>query len=103
MLVGVLACSKTKALEPRPAVELYQGRTFRAAVDLRPGRFAVAAWRWCNWPKVARDELRAAALWTKVPGAMGTGFLDGATAERVRALVVQHGVTGLEELTENRT
>ena len=73
------------------------------AVDLRPGRFAVAAWRWCNWPKVARDELRAAALWTKVPGAMGTGFLDGATAERVRALVVQHGVTGLEELTENRT
>jgi hypothetical protein len=34
MLVGVLACSKTKALEPRPAVELYQGRTFRAAVEV---------------------------------------------------------------------
>lgn len=29
-MIGILACSKTKLPTPAPAVELYQGRTFRA-------------------------------------------------------------------------
>ena len=32
MKVGILACSKTKAASPCAAVELYQGRVFRASV-----------------------------------------------------------------------
>ena len=34
MRVGIVACSKMKAPGPCPAVELYQGRTFRAAVEV---------------------------------------------------------------------
>lgn len=37
-MIGVVACSKTKAPEPRPAVELYQGRTFKAAVEVLRAR-----------------------------------------------------------------
>jgi hypothetical protein len=38
MRIGILACSKTKAATPCAAVELYQGRTFRAAVELLRAR-----------------------------------------------------------------
>jgi hypothetical protein len=38
MRVGILACSKAKTPAPRPAVELYQGRVFRAAVDVLRAR-----------------------------------------------------------------
>jgi len=31
--IGVVACSKTKAPTARPAIELYQGRVFRASVE----------------------------------------------------------------------
>jgi hypothetical protein len=34
MMIGVVACSKTKAPTARPAIELYQGRTYRAAVEV---------------------------------------------------------------------
>lgn len=37
-VVGIVACSKTKAAHAAPAVELYQGRTFRAAVEYLRGR-----------------------------------------------------------------
>lgn len=33
MKIGVVACSKTKAPTERPAIELYQGRVFRASVE----------------------------------------------------------------------
>jgi len=36
--VGILACSKAKTPAPRPAVELYQGRVFRASVDVLRAR-----------------------------------------------------------------
>ena len=67
------------------------------AVDLRPGRFAVAASRWCDWPVAAREALRLAAVWTKRPGVMGTDWLDGETADRVRSIAAQWSLTGLEE------
>ena len=38
MKFGVLACSKVKAPRPCPAVELYQGRTFRAALGVLRAR-----------------------------------------------------------------
>jgi len=66
-------------------------------VALVPGRFAVAAWRWCDWPAAAREALRLAAPWTKRPGVMGTDWLDGETAERVRSIAAQWSLQGLEE------
>ena len=67
------------------------------AVALVAGRFTVGASRWCDWPKAAREALRLAAPWTKRPGVMGTDWLDGETAERVRAVAAQWSLTGLEE------
>jgi hypothetical protein len=66
-------------------------------VALVPGRFAVGASRWCDWPKAAREALRLAAPWTKRPGVMGTDWLDGETAERVRSIAAQWSLQGLEE------
>jgi hypothetical protein len=53
--------------------------------------------RWCDWPVAAREALRLAAVWTKRPGVMGTDWLDGSSAERVRAVAAQWSLTGLEE------
>ena len=66
-------------------------------VALVPGRFAVGASRWCDWPVAAREALRRAAPWTKRPGVMGTDWLDSETAERVRSIAAQWSLQGLEE------
>jgi hypothetical protein len=66
-------------------------------VEPRPGRFEVSASVWCAWPDDAREVLRAVTSWSKGPGVMQTEALDGATAERVRDVVAQRGLAGLEE------
>lgn len=74
------------------------------AREPRPGAFAVDAVTWCGWPVEARGALRAVTCWTKGPGVMASEHLDGPTADRVRNIVAQHGLDGLEELrTEEAT
>ena len=71
-------------------------RAFELAVA--EGWLPAGSWRrWCDWPAAARVALRLAAPWTKRPGVMGTDWLDGETAERVRAVAAQWSLTGLEE------
>lgn len=69
-------------------------------VEPCPGRFEVGASTWCSWSVGAREALRAVTSWTKGAGVMQTEPLDGDTAERVRDLAAQHGLDGLEEVSD---
>lgn len=69
-------------------------------VEPNPGRFEVSASTWCSWPVRIRVALRAVTSWTKGPGVMTTELVDGATAERVRDVAAQHGLAGVEEVSD---
>ena len=65
---------------------------------LAPAAFLVDVSIWCALPSGARAELQATVAWSKGPGVMRTGPLDGPTAERVRVAVAQHSIAGVEEI-----